>query len=351
MDKIDQVKLYVENIKNDLKLGKNLSLKDYVLADVKTLSGGLVNYVYRVSFQSSTNTNTTTFILKYFPSYLAIDKSVAFSQARYHVEKSALNLLTGSPWLSINKQSIARTPQLFFSDDQNYVIIMEDVGEKAQTLLNLLTRNSSLKNQLITQIAQEIKFFIEYLTKHSDITPINHIEFENKSVSNMLDRYWKGMWHTQAVSLNLESELDDYLKISESLFEAPDLSTDSVVWTFGDLWPNSILIDEEANRVWFIDWEAARFQTDPLRDLEQFMSNLWLMKQNESVYDYEKINFLIGELQEVHFGDRSKDWRSLSSNRKAKFILWILGLIKEEHWQIENSRDTLLKALDEIKKF
>lgn len=348
MDNIDQVKIYVENIKNSLKLGQNdLRLKKYIVTDIKLLSGGLVNYVYRISFETSKN--KATVILKYFPPFLAINKSVAFSQERYHVEKSALSLLTDSPWLKINQGSIARTPQLFYSDDQNYVIIIEDVGEKAQTLLNLLTKNSKLNNQLITQLAKEVKFFIEYLTKYSGITPVNHIEFENKPVSDMLDIYWKRTWQVQSVSLSLEAELASYLKISGSLFEAPNLTTDSVVWTFGDLWPNSILIDEEANRIWFIDWEASRFQVDPLRDLEQLMANLWLMKQNSDIYDIEKINFLIEELQDKHFGARIKDWRSLSSDRKDKFIIWILGLIKEEHWKIENSKEVMLKALDEIK--
>jgi aminoglycoside phosphotransferase (APT) family kinase protein len=165
----------------------------------------------------------------------------------------------------------------------------------------------------------------------------------------MLEIYWKHTWQAQSVSLNLETELANYIKISESLFKSPYLSTDSVVWTFGDLWPNSILIDEEANRIWFIDWEAARFQVDPLRDLEQLMANLWLMKQNSDVYDNEKVNFLIEELQAIHFGTRTKDWRSLSSDRKDKFIIWILSLIKEEHWKIANSKEVMLKALDEIK--
>ena len=89
MDNPNQVNVYLENLKNELKLEKNLSLKEYEVEDVKLLSGGLVNYVYRISFRSSSN--TVTAILKYFPPYLAVEKSISFSQERYHVEKSALN--------------------------------------------------------------------------------------------------------------------------------------------------------------------------------------------------------------------------------------------------------------------
>jgi 5-methylthioribose kinase len=351
MDSIDNVRVYVESIQSSMKLDKSINLEEFSLFDIKLLSGGLVNYVYRLYFKSKTSHETqTTAILKYFPPYVAIDKSVPFSQERFYVESSALVLLTDSPWLKLNPGSISRTPKLFHADTENFTIIMEDVDEQAQSLLDLLKKDcSALSNEFIKNLAKEIKFFIEYLAISLGVTPQNYSEFENKSTSNVLAGYLKQVWHEQANLAGLESELSEYLDQSEVIFKEPDLSTDKVVLTFGDLWPNSIMIDVEANRVWFIDWEAARFQTDPLRDMEQLMCNLWLMKQNESIFDAAKIEFLVEELQEAHLGEREKDWRSVSSFQKSKFILWTLSLVKEKHWGIANTREVMLKALEEIK--
>jgi hypothetical protein len=351
MDDIDKVRAYIDQVKKDLKLSEaSPSLAEYEVTDVKLLSGGLVNYVYRVYFQHSAH--NVTVILKYFPPFLAIDKSIPFSQERFAVEKSALELLTSSPWLDNDKNSISRTPKLFFSDKEQFVLIMEDLGERAQSLLELLKLNSGMNNDAVKRLALEIKCFIQHLTQNSGVTPTSHPVFENKAISEVLKTYLKHVWQEQAKMSDLEAELSSYLSQAETVFQPVDLSKDTVVWTFGDLWPNSILIDLDAavgcRAFWFIDWEASRFQVDPLRDMEQLMCNLWLMKQNNSVFDVEKIELLIGDLQLAYFGDAGRDWRSTAGDRKAKFILWVLSLIKEEHWHIENKREVLLKALGEV---
>jgi hypothetical protein len=354
MDDIEQVRVYIDKVKKDLKLSEDSSiLAEYEIADVKMLSGGLMNYVYRVYFHHSNHTSITV-ILKYFPPFLAMDKSIPFSQDRFTVEKSALEWLTSSPWLSTNRNSIARTPKLFFSDKDNFVIIMEDVGERAQLLTDLLKHNSDLEVKVVKQLAHEIKFFIDYIIGNGHVTLENHPEFENKSFNDFAKAYLIQVWPEQAKITGLETELSDYLTQGEIFYNPPDFDKDSAVLTFGDLWPNSIMIDLEAADgivFWFIDWEATRFHRDPFRDMEQFMCTLWLMKQNEVVYNTIKVGLLIQELQLVQFGNADQDWRSMGRERKIKFILWLLCLFNEDHWCIENKREVLLRALDEVKDF
>ena len=147
--------------------------------------------------------------------------------------------------------------------------------------------------------------------------------------------------------MHLKEELSAYIEQGVSLFCEPDLGDrkDEVYFTFGDLWPNSILVDLEKMSIWFIDWEAARFQRDAARDSEQLLANLWIMKQNANLFDVGKIEELSGALVSECF---EGSWRLESEVRRTKFVLWALCLIKEEHWKIENKRDAMLRALEEV---
>jgi hypothetical protein len=114
------------------------------------------------------------------------------------------------------------------------------------------------------------------------------------------------------------------------------------------------LIDEEKACIWIIDWEMARFETRKLRDLEQLIANLWIMKQQESFFNSSLIERLIKRLQFEHFGSEHADYRRNSDDlARSNFILWILSLIKDTaYWGLEdftlNGEELLKKALSEI---
>ncbi|CAF1046760.1 unnamed protein product, partial [Brachionus calyciflorus] len=117
---------------------------------------------------------------------------------------------------------------------------------------------------------------------------------------------------------------------------------------FGDLWPNSILIDQENKLVWIVDWEVARYETKT-RDFEQLLANLWVMKQSPK-FDQNKIEKLIRKFQLEFFGNEDSDWRLHCGDfGKCNFILWVTGLLNETHWGIDDNQAVALKALNEIK--
>jgi hypothetical protein len=83
--------------------------------------------------------------------------------------------------------------------------------------------------------------------------------------------------------------------------------------------------------------------------LEQFTSNLWVMKQNPVLFNANKIDKLIKLLQAEFFQDEHFDWR-LNSGLESKnnFIMWTVTLLRETHWEITNPREVIIKALKEI---
>lgn len=346
MDSVEAVRKFAE---------KHHDKKPFVrrkLTEVKKVSGGLANYVFRLEFDDHTSV-----IAKYYAPYLAFDKTIEMSQDRYFVEKAALTLLKEHPWTKTNHDSIVRTPRVLLTDDESFVIVMEDAGSHTKTLLEHLKNNENLiKDEvLITQIAKDLHDFSNYLSTKSGITWETHADvFENKSTLEKIGKYISLFSEEQAKKLNLQNELDKYLKCLQKCFfsfQDPDAAREQGlkrVFSFGDLWPNSILVDTKNLRLWVVDWEVACFETAN-RDLQQLMANFWVMRQNESLFNANSIDRLMKRLQFEFFGDENKDWRVYSgSNSKETFILWITTLVKEKHWELNDQRAAVLNALKEV---
>ena len=348
METIDSVKEFFEANKTKAPFaGKSLK-------DVKTLSGGLVNYVYRLEFDDG-----STVILKYYPRYLSSDKTVEMSQNRYFVEKISLTLLGEQPWTKHNPKSMIRTPKVLLSDDANFVLVMEDAGPASKTLLDHLKNDENLIGEYskLSQIAKDIHEFCDFVSNKSEIHWETHSnELENRPASQIIGGYVCRFCVHEAKRLNVEHELEGYLKLINTAFrtfEDQELVKQlglRKVFAFGDLWPNSILVDSERNFLWVIDWEMARFET-PTRDLEQLMANLWVMKQNDELFNTKSIETLMKRLQFEFFGDEDKDWREHTwKYGKETFVLWITTLVRERHWRLSDQRAAVLNAVKEVEK-
>lgn len=315
----------------------NLPFKSGLISS-SLLSGGLVNFVHRLRFEDG-----STAVLKSYPPFIAFYRSISLSQNRYFVEKKALESLSSQSWLSKNPDSIIRTPKILFSDDESFVLIMEDAGENCDTLFNLLTTEAEIEDKFIELIPKEIKIFSNFLTKETGLTPNGNEIFVR--VWQIVETYFSQLWSKMTKELQLEKEMELYLEKSKEIFKYKN-STDGV-FVMGDLWPSSILIDQKNKLIWVVDWEAARFETNT-RDLEQLLANLWLMKQSPK-FDKVKIENLINNFQLEFFENMNIDWRNGCGDfAKYNFILWIIGLLNENHWGLDNKKEIALKAFNEI---
>ena len=229
------------------------------LVNVKKLSGGLVNHVYRLVFE-----NNTTAIMKYFPKFLAFDNNVEMSQDRYFVEKTALELIGNNECF---QDTLVRVPKLLYSNDENFTIIIQDVGESKKTLFECLKISNEMSTsdleKFLTLISKGVYQFSKLISEKLNIKIETHRVFEKKPKPP----YISSVFYDQLKKYNLDKELEQYSERIQRWLQIPSEFTNSV-FVFGDLWPNSILVDLENNQIWIIDWEMARFET-PFRDLYQ----------------------------------------------------------------------------------
>ena len=96
------------------------------------LSGGLMNYVYRLKLEDG-----GSIILKVFEDHMAGNSENKLPKMRYFIEKNALDALSKQECFN---ESIIRTPKLFGFDDSLFALFMEDCGE------NLVCASEILKN-------------------------------------------------------------------------------------------------------------------------------------------------------------------------------------------------------------
>ncbi len=173
-------------------------------------------------------------------------------------------------------------------------------------------------------------------------------KFDNSLAEEHSNSYYKFFFESNASKFGLESELAETAEHLEIwLGKSEDTSN---VLCMGDFWPNSILIDVERKLVWIIDWEMARFGK-PLKDLEQLMGNLWIMKQNPVRYNSPKVIELMKRI-EIEFFEEEKDWRvGCGPNAAKNFVCWAVNLVMFDHWGIEDKYNVVIKAIKEAENF
>mmetsp|Transcript_801 Transcript_801/g.1421 ORF Transcript_801/g.1421 Transcript_801/m.1421 type:complete len:309 (-) Transcript_801:91-1017(-) len=241
------------------------------------LSGGLVNYVFRIS-PVPAFAGQETLILKHYAPFLARHNEVAFSQARYHVEKEALKLVHGV----LNGNSRVKVPRVFHEDDQRHVLIMEDAGSDVVSLLDafkISCKKFDWDSDAVSRLADQISFLTKTLSGivASELSPI----FENAALWKILNEFVYPSLGPKAI----ESQVSELEKLVATCtpYLPPKPDDPSRCFVMGDLWPSSILIDPHSGNIWVIDWECARF-ADVTSDMSHLCANLWVMEHNPDVF-------------------------------------------------------------------
>lgn len=249
-----------------------------------------------------------------------------------------------------------RTTKVYHTDDENFVLVMEDAGNANTTTLTKFLESGPLQEaDLLAKIATDIHEFCVYLNDKAGITLATHREhLENEESSATVYYLIKTRLEIQAKALNLETELAPYIDLfwkAMRPFDEPDLKYSGLkqVFVFGDMWPNSILFDRERKLLWVIDWELARFEM-ATRDLEQLMSMLWLFRQNETAYNTTNIHVLMRKLQLAFFGNESADWRvNCGQFGNVSFMVWVILMATNPDFPFqEDPKAIILKAIGEI---
>jgi hypothetical protein len=315
------------------------------------LSGGYVNYVYRLVCQGG-----KTAILKHYPPFIASNTSKEFSPDRFFVELAALKLshvCSGFAW--------ARMPQVLMADAAAHCIVMEDAGDTLEPLLDCLTRSSAtceLSPQQLSAdwpeltadaLAAELHNFLSAISQHGD-DPV----FENPPAWALLKEYFNS--YPDVAAKHNVPELSTWVEQAPP-FEPPDPQVKTLI--LGDLWPNTIHLNPTTKTIWLLDWEVAR-RGAIQRDADQLLDNLWIMLQNPTKYRFDATQQLMQSLQQQYYrgsssgttttgignsSSSSRDWRI---GRGPEFVRSIGMLTQFPHWELQDVGAVMKKAIQEV---
>lgn len=224
----------------------------------ESLSGGLLNYVWRVPARPH------SLIAKYTPPFIASAPEIYMDAARSSFEADALI------WWA-QHQSVddtIRPPHLLHADGERSVILMEDVGpapDLGEALKHLEVKEAALIGQQIGDFLAEFHcstFQDEALAKR----------FQNDGVQSVR----LAVQYNQLTSLE-KADIPQAREIASKIVEVGQwISKPGICLIMGDLWPPSILISKQGLRI--IDWEFAHFGW-PVQDVAHLSAHLWMQAQ------------------------------------------------------------------------
>ena len=240
----------MENERNSVDLNNELKVfefcKDYSInsnigevSNVEIVSGGMVNFVYRLECTAKSNTDrnsSKSFILKYYPPYLSSDATVSFCQDRYYVEKEGLQL--GNDLCQLNLH--IHVPLIKFIDDINHVIIMEDLGE-IRSLFNELSL-TGVSNYNKNDINSLGKYITEFLLALSECQVSNNV-FDGITKLDLLQHHVYGGYAERIQQYKcLQSFCPLVDEIQNAMTNASLSSLFKNKLCFGDFWPNALFL-------------------------------------------------------------------------------------------------------------
>ncbi|ETV75073.1 hypothetical protein H257_10672 [Aphanomyces astaci] len=285
--------------------------RNTTVATAIQLSGGMVNYVWRLTL-----TDASTVILKHFPPSLRVNPAFAFPQERCELEYIALRAAT-----SQFPQAKWSAPIPYSLDAANYVILEQDMP--GVSLFDLLKQevDQPLSTSDFEWIASSL---LTFLTDVKSLVVSDMSIYANSPLTPVMNRmYLRNL--TRMIDFDIPHP-QDWLDRAA----ACDLvATDSFL--FGDFWPSSILVDVSHKRVAIIDWELARTGHFGL-DLTQMMANLALMGRGQGYNNAAANNMataIVAAWKRATSGADTFDF-------EAAYVKRVVQLSQYSHWGLDN---------------
>jgi hypothetical protein len=239
--------------------------------DVTLLSGGIANYIYRV-----TSNDGATSIFKHAAPYLHSNKSFAFDPIRMDYEASILETFTPNNGDSLFSQhlptSAVHAVRAFTYDKEHKLLHIEDGGE-----LNL--KDAYVDGRLdIPVVGEELAKWIATLHGHSkDVSLLTSDRqgHSNNPVAISAYRYSYNNLHMALSQFGHDPQLVHC--INEEFGSL--LQTDDECVCHGDFWPGNILVRfnrKKPAELTVVDWELVRRGTSAT-DAGQFAAEAFLL--------------------------------------------------------------------------
>jgi tRNA A-37 threonylcarbamoyl transferase component Bud32 len=223
------------------------------------LSGGLLNYVWRVRGQNPSD--PASIIVKWAPAYIASAPDVWLDPDRILIEARAMFAL-GKIGESI------RPPRLYSLDEANHVILMEDLGQAPDLGQWLSEPHSHVEAQ---GMGTSLGRFIGALHRTSATQPGLALIFDNHTIQRTRLEFHYGniQAYAQRASLADAAALGERAVWLGKLLQQP-----GICLNMGDLWPSSVIVTDSGLRI--IDWELAHYGR-PSQDIGHLSAHLWMI--------------------------------------------------------------------------
>lgn len=230
------------------------------------LSGGLLNYVWRVAGDSKSNPRSM--IIKWSPPFIASMPGVELDPKRSTIEAKALTAFEPGEVLAGLGEAKVRAPYLYLIDADQHFLAMEDLGNWPD--LGAWLRSGSNSRVEAETIGVSLGRFIGRLHRLSANRPELAKHFNNDSIQQTrLDFQYKNIQHYA-----LNAGLSNANEIGQrAVGYGEKLQKPGLAFIMGDLWPPSILVTEVGLRIF--DWELAHYGR-PSQDVGHLAAHLWM---------------------------------------------------------------------------
>ena len=242
-------------------------LPDFTAAREPTrLPEGNLNVVWRVPGRNR------SVIVKYAPPYIAADPDTPLDPSRLLIEARCLEALGPGGRLAGATGAAVRTPRVVDVSDEAHVLVMEDLGDLPTLNRWLRMHDSEWVQDVAPTLGNRLGTFLGTLHAATCDDETYAAAFVNRSMQETRQAV-----QYQGVAGMLEAggvtDADELGARAEALGAA--LLEPGRCLTMGDLWPPSVLVDDQRLRL--IDWELAHYGR-PLQDVGHFRAHLWMQQ-------------------------------------------------------------------------
>ncbi|KAJ3241771.1 hypothetical protein HDU81_010415 [Chytriomyces hyalinus] len=252
------------------------------------LNGGTANYVWRVQFESGDNV-----VVKFFPPFVRARPVVPFAQGRSELEHTALQLVQRHCERNARERHWSAPKSLFY-DSEMHVLIMEYVS--GEGLFELLKQTGAVShsasergaepaqadaadsNEDVAWIAKTVMQFLIEIASLSP-SPEQISAFHTSPLIPTMTAMFARVPTVASERYGLEPKVVHEWLARAAENESRIDSRQKLL--FGDLWPNSLMVDIKRKHLYVVDWELARTGHEGV-DFTQFVGNLVLMERAKS---------------------------------------------------------------------
>lgn len=241
------------------------------ITSISSLSGGFVNYVFRVSFNQEVTIGDSKYesvIVKSTPPHFAgMGPDFPFSQDRLKYEVQALTEIPKLyPKIFENKK--IGVPNVIAHFETDHTMLMQDLG----SLESLFTAPQHLSVET-GRLMGSFSSFLHSLTKDTKRLQ----RFRNNESPNVVYSFVYEPLGALLKDNGVENWKEIFQEAKETWRALYDPTAEQVSVIMGDFWPASLLVqpgDSGVEKIWVIDWEFSNLGS-PILDISYLLAVIY----------------------------------------------------------------------------